>query len=263
MEKQYAIIDLFAGCGGFSQGFQKVGFNIVAASEIWDDAIKTYRENHSSVKIIEGDISQNGKKEELYEVIDGMEIDVVIGGPPCQGYSLAGNRDPEDPRGHLYLDFIEIINEVRPKLFVMENVKGLMSMKHVKPDISSTELSNFKENCRKSKRFKDLKRFRAQRKLNPEEIKEFNDLKREKTQILKQINKNLTPLLQQIIDRIQKIGYHVAPRVLNAADYGVPQTRERVFLIGTRIKELSITFPSETYAKDPSTTSDGENQKKL
>ncbi|NVM27789.1 MAG: DNA cytosine methyltransferase [Candidatus Helarchaeota archaeon] len=261
MEKQDAVIDLFSGCGGFSQGFQKAGFNVIAASEIWVDAIRTYRENHPSTKIIEGDISEDCKKRQLYEYLNGIEIDVIIGGPPCQGYSLAGNRDPEDPRGRLYLDFVEIINEIRPKIFVMENVKGLMSMKHVKPDISLTELSKFKENCRKNKRFKDLKRFKAQRKLNLEEMKEYNDLKHEKSQIHKQMNKNLIPLLQQIIDRIKKIGYQVEPKVLNAANYGVPQTRERIFLIGTRIKELTITFPSESHMKDPSTTSNGGDQK--
>ena len=125
MNKKYTAIDLFAGCGGFSQGFLKAGFEILAASEIWEPAAVSYRFNHEDVRVIEGDITSSEIKKALYQAIDGKSVNVIIGGPPCQGYSIAGNRNPDDPRGQLYLDYVEVIEHLQPDFFVMENVKGL------------------------------------------------------------------------------------------------------------------------------------------
>ncbi|MHA1848133.1 MAG: DNA cytosine methyltransferase, partial [Promethearchaeota archaeon] len=88
------VIDLFAGCGGFSEGFRQEGFNIVAAIEIWEPAVQTYMFNHPDTPILLGDIRT--EKEKLFKQLEGKSVDVVIGGPPCQGFSLAGNRNPID-----------------------------------------------------------------------------------------------------------------------------------------------------------------------
>ena len=125
MNKKYTAIDLFAGCGGFSQGFLKAGFEILAASEIWDPAVLSYRYNHEDVRIIEGDITSSEIKKELYQAIDGTSVNVIIGGPPCQGYSIAGNRNPNDPRGQLYLDFVDyhknLIKLINDKIYKIKN----------------------------------------------------------------------------------------------------------------------------------------------
>lgn len=250
MKKKYTAVDLFSGCGGFSEGFLKAGFEILAASEIWEPAVLSYRYNHGDVRVIEGDITVSEIKDELYQAIDGKRVNVIIGGPPCQGYSIAGNRNPNDPRGQLYLDFVEIIDHFKPDFFVMENVKGLLHMKHVKPDLEKKELKQFKDNCEKLQRYKDLKRFGAQRELNEEEQEEYTTLKSKHAQIQSGINAHLIPLIDKILTKFKEINYKVSWHILNSADYGVSQTRERIIFIGTKHENLKIKFPRKTHAKN-------------
>ena len=251
-EKEFTIIDLFAGCGGFSQGFLKAGFKVIAASEFWNPAIETYKENHKSVSLIEGDITLTEKKQELYDSVQGKNVNVIIGGPPCQGYSQAGNRNPDDPRGQLYLDFIEIIDTLKPDLFVMENVKGLLNMKHVNPELRQKELVMFKLNCDRLQRYKDLKRYAAQRDLNGEEKTVFDTLKRDLKKIQDSINSSLIPLLDKILNKFKEIGYRVSWKILNSADYGVAQARERIIFIGTKHDAFKLKFPEPTHFKETS-----------
>ena len=255
MNKNYTAIDLFSGCGGFSQGFLKAGFDILAASEIWEPAVVSYRYNHEDVRVIEGDITSSEIKSQLYQAIEGKRVNVIIGGPPCQGYSIAGNRNPDDPRGQLYLDYVEIIEHVKPDFFVMENVKGLLHMKHVDPDLNKKEVKKFKENCEKLQRYKDLKRFGAQREFNGEELEEYTTLKSKHNQIQSDINAKLIPLIDKILAKFKEINYKVSWHVLNSADYGVSQTRERIIFIGTKHDNLQIKFPRKTHAKKIGQTS--------
>jgi len=250
LDKKYNIIDLFSGCGGFSQGFLKTGFEIIAASELWAPAIETYIENHKNVQVIEGDIRSPKKKQELYDLISKNKINIIIGGPPCQGYSVAGNRDPEDPRGQLYLDFVEIVDHIKPDFFIMEDVKGLINMTHVDPNLDSKQITIFKNNCIKFKRYKDLKRYSAQRELNNEENKEFFQLKQDLKKIKKQIKINLVPLIDKFLNKFKEINYKVSWKLLNSADYGVPQVRERVIFIGTKYNDIKLKFPEKTHTKD-------------
>lgn len=121
----YNVLDLFAGCGGFSTGFKKVGFNIVGAIEFDKNAALSYKENHKNTKLYLDDI----RKLDIETVKNDLPpIDVIIGGPPCQGFSIAGKRDINDQRNSLPLEFIRYINYFKPKIFVMENVKGILSM---------------------------------------------------------------------------------------------------------------------------------------
>ena len=255
MNKKYTAIDLFAGCGGFSQGFLKAGFEILAASEIWEPAAVSYRFNHEDVRVIEGDITSSEIKKALYQAIDGKSVNVIIGGPPCQGYSIAGNRNPDDPRGQLYLDYVEVIEHLQPDFFVMENVKGLLHMKHVDPKLSQKEIRVFKEHCEKLQRYKDLKRFGAQRTLTKEELEEFSDLKSKHKQVKSGIDAKLIPLIEIILAKFKEIKYNVSWQVLNSADYGVSQTRERIILIGTKHENVKIQFPKKTHAKKVGQTS--------
>ncbi len=123
------VIDLFCGCGGFSKGFEQAGYNIKLGVDNWDDATTTYKENFPFAETIVKDISKLDGKELLsIAKMNPSEVDVIIGGPPCQGFSLSGKRLLDDPRNTLYKSFVRIVQEIRPKAFVMENVPGLIKL---------------------------------------------------------------------------------------------------------------------------------------
>lgn len=191
------IIDLFAGCGGLSTGFEMAGFDIPLAIEKDEWASETYQFNHDKTKVITGDITKikNVKK----YLNKNTKIDGVIGGPPCQGFSLSGKRDTKDPRNSLFMDFIRIVKEVKPKFFMMENVPGILSMKTAKNEL----------------------------------------------------------VVELIMDEYKKAGYNAKYKILNAAEFGVPQTRMRVVFIGIRddikFNEKDL-FPKGKYFDDKQVT---------
>lgn len=168
------IIDLFAGCGGLSLGMELAGFNIPLAVEKDEWASETYKKNHPNTKVVTGDITQITDLNSLFD--KKMIIDGIVGGPPCQGFSLSGNRDKKDPRNSLFMEFVRFVEHFNPKFFVMENVQGIMSMKTLKG------------------------------------------------QLVKDV----------ILDEFSKLGYNVEIFKLNAAEFGVPQSRLRIFFIGLR-----------------------------
>lgn len=172
------VIDLFAGCGGLSLGFEMAGYNIPLAIEKDEWASETYKYNHPKTKVITQDIKEIT---DLLNILPNnkMEIMGIIGGPPCQGFSLSGNRDKNDPRNSLFMEFVRFVDHFEPEFFVMENVPGLLSMK--------TKAGKF---------VKDL-----------------------------------------IKEEFKKVGYTAEIFKLNAADYGVPQNRVRIFFIGIKSNE--------------------------
>ena len=123
------VIDLFCGCGGFSKGFEQAGFEIRLGIDIWKDAVTTYKANFPNAATIVGDIS-NLTGDDLLSAtrLSADEIDVIIGGPPCQGFSLSGKRMLDDPRNILYKSFVRMVDTIQPKAFVMENVPGLVRL---------------------------------------------------------------------------------------------------------------------------------------
>ena len=168
------LIDLFSGCGGLSTGYEMAGYEVVLALEKDEWASETYRFNHPNTKVITGDITQILNPLELLD--ENVEIDGIIGGPPCQGFSLSGKRDKNDPRNSLFMNFISFVKAYSPKFFMMENVPGILSME-----------------TQKGEKVVDL-----------------------------------------IFDEYEKAGYNATYFKLNAADYGVPQSRYRVIFIGIR-----------------------------
>ena len=190
--KKYNVIDLFDGAGGLSYGFYKNDkFKILCANEIEKDMCETYKSNHRDVLVYNEDIKNftvNKLKKDLS--IEKLDIDVIIGGPPCQAYSTVGKRLLDDPRGKLFQEYYRIVKEANPKLFIFENVKGLVSM----------DKGN---------------------------------------------------LLKLIISLFEKIGYTVHYKILNALDYGVPQNRERVIIVGTK-PNYQFNFPLQTHNQDGS-----------
>lgn len=178
---KYKVVDLFSGAGGFLLGFENKGFDIVLSTDFDEDCEKVHKTNRPNIPFLRADI-RTLSNETIDEYLHGQEIDVLIGGPPCQGFSTIGNRvssDPErrtkyDPRNDLFREYIRILNHIQPKVFVMENVKGIKT--------------------------------------------------RDKGRIFEEIQRTF-----------KETGYEFKCVTLNAADYGVPQYRERVFFFGTRI----------------------------
>lgn len=131
------MIDLFCGAGGLSLGFTQEGFVTSLANDIQECCVDTYAHNHPETprnKIILGDVKDVA--DNIENLVDVVSVDIVVGGPPCQGFSMANRqRLIDDPRNHLYKNYVEIVRKVQPKFFVMENVKGMLSVaEQVKED---------------------------------------------------------------------------------------------------------------------------------
>lgn len=127
MKNKHTVIDLFSGCGGLSLGFEKAGYEVSIGIDNWSDALKTFSHNHEKSRAILKDLSNlNIKKFIKEEKIKGA--DIIIGGPPCQGFSIAGKRIVDDERNMLYKSFLGFVKELKPKVFLMENVPNIMSM---------------------------------------------------------------------------------------------------------------------------------------
>jgi len=118
------VLDLFCGVGGLSWGFEKVGFKVVGGIDIWERALKVFEKVHTNAKVLLADLSKLSDKEILKEF---KEVDVVIGGPPCQAFSTVGKRALEDSRAWLVKEFVRVVKVLRPEVFVFENVKGFTS----------------------------------------------------------------------------------------------------------------------------------------
>lgn len=140
MGKTFTVLDLFAGAGGLSIGFEKAGFKLVGATDFDKWSCQTLRLNHPDTAVIEGDITQLTSKE-LKKAIGGQEVDVIVGGPPCQGFSQLGKRIPDDPRNKLLHEYFRVVQDLRPKFFVMENVPQLLK---------SDQYAEFKETVEQS-----------------------------------------------------------------------------------------------------------------
>ena len=119
------IIDLFCGCGGLSLGFEQAGFETMLAIDLWDDAIETFNYNREK---------KVGKCIEIQKITNNELLSMkgkcvgVIGGPPCQGFSTVGKREKEDPRNQLYKEYCRVVEMINPDFFVLENVKGLLTL---------------------------------------------------------------------------------------------------------------------------------------
>jgi len=181
------IVDLFCGCGGLSKGFELAGYDVIAGLEFDKHALSTWAKNHAGTPIL-GDINKSDIKENLINSVKkslgGENLDVLAGGPPCQGFSTAGWRETADPRNQLWLNYLEILKALKPKYFLIENVPGILSMK-----------------------------------------------------------KNGILVIESMIKQFSKLGYTLYYKGLKAEEYGVPQLRRRVFIIGARSDMEPFKFP--------------------
>ena len=254
--------ELFAGCGGLGYGFHKESFNIVVANELEENIAVTYKFNFPDTNVIVGDVTQKSIKEKIYKAFTNTRCDVILGGPPCVAYSMSGHRNSRDPRGQLFKDYVEFVKELKPKVFVMENVKGILTILHDKPNLTPEEKSLADEYYvleeEKLKLASEKKQLTVKKKKktsipvirNKRLIKEVNSkIKKMKNDIPK-FRMKVTDI---ITETFQKMGYNVQMKLLNSANYGVPQKRERVIFVGV-INDITEKFeyPVETHNKDGS-----------
>ena len=168
--REFTAISLFAGAGGLDMGFERAGFKTIWANDFESDACKTH-ENWSTAKVVCGDVAK-------IDAEDIPDADIILGGFPCQGFSLSGPRKIDDSRNVLYKHYVRIVKAKKPQMFVGENVKGLLTM-------------------------------------------------------------GGGSIIEAIIEDFSNCGYNVYCKLLNARDYGVPEDRERVIIVGFR-KDLGI-----------------------
>lgn len=122
------VLDLFCGCGGLSLGFIQAGYEVVLGVDIDAAALRTYEKNHTESEVLLGDLSDEKTFARMLDKVNGQKIDVVIGGPPCQGFSLTGPRNLNDERNKLYRAVLRSVEELNPKAFIIENVPGMASL---------------------------------------------------------------------------------------------------------------------------------------
>lgn len=167
--KQLTAVSLFSGAGGMDVGFEQAGIKILLANEIDKMASNTFIKNHSDTIMVVDDINN------IFSLLEKYEgVDIVFGGPPCQGFSVIGKMNPDDVRSQLIWSFLKAVEVIKPRAFVMENVKALATIK----------------------KWKDVR--------------------------------------EKYISQAKDMGYGCIPFIINAAEYGTPQKRERVFFIGIK-----------------------------
>jgi DNA (cytosine-5)-methyltransferase 1 len=171
-------IGLFSGAGGLTTGFKEAGMSSVLETDFDFDACVTCKVNNPEIPVLCADITEKTTKDTIVEIASLEGVDIICGGPPCQGFSMAGKRFIDDPRNQLFKHYADVVGQIKPKVFVFENVEGLLSMS--------------------------------------------------KGQVYR-----------EIFDLFSSFGYVMTGHVLNSVDYGVPQKRKRVIVIGVR-NDLNI-----------------------
>lgn len=185
-ELKFNVLDLFCGAGGFSYGMDKNScFQTVVAVDFDDKATYTFKQNMPEAEVIVGDITDEKTKQHIIDLANERNVNMIIGGPPCQGYSMKGKKlGLNDPRNFLFREYLSIVQALKPEIFVIENVKGLLS----------TSNGWFRD---------------------------------------------------QIINAVNELGYNIQYGVLNAANFGVPQARERAIFICSRTRIVPLPQPDQ------------------
>lgn len=126
--KKYTVVDLFSGCGGFSYGFKSSNFEILLGVDNWDVALETFKHNHQNSTTLNLDLHQKSSIQKIIKKINSKHINVLIAGPPCQGFSLTGTRDREDKRNSLFESVFNLSKKTNPDVLVIENVPGILTL---------------------------------------------------------------------------------------------------------------------------------------
>ena len=217
------VIDLFSGAGGLTFGFfynivnnefkKRDNVEFVFSNEFAPQAVSAFEKNYGeNIPVIAGDICDI-TDEKIVEYTKGQEVDIIIGGPPCQSFSTVGQRR-YDERAKLSNQYLRILEVVKPKMFLFENVKGILSMKEIfyKTDENGNTV------------YEEVKKHRGNHEYVRKEpvVDHYGDL-----------------VINKLAEEFDRIGYSIEHKTMVATNFGVPQNRERVFIIGIR-KDLDI-----------------------
>lgn len=189
-KKEFKVLDLFCGCGGLSCGLDQVkGITTVVALDFEPKAIYTFQRNFPHTKCICGNITEESIKQEVITLSKQLGVNMIVGGPPCQGFSMKGKKlGLKDPRNFLFLEYVDLVKRIQPEVFVIENVKALVA----------TENHYF---------------------------------------------------INQIYAEFEKLGYGLNHDILNASDFGVPQSRERTIIIGLKGRRIETMPKGSEYSR--------------
>lgn len=223
------IIDLFSGAGGLTFGFYykkinneflKTNHEFVFANEFDEHAASAFRKNYKNINMIEGDI-RSITDEAIKEMVGDRPVDIIIGGPPCQSFSTVGQRR-YDEKAKLFFEYLRMLKIVKPKMFLFENVKGMLSMREV--------FYKLDENGQVMK---------AKKKIGHEGGKQ----REIEVPIIDHKGDKIIDVIKREFGNIEEeFGYEIQDYLVNAVDFGVPQNRERVVIVGIR-KDLKIVNP--------------------
>jgi len=252
----YTIFETFVGAGGTHIGFCENGFVSRYVNDIEDKCLETLVYNNPNIKktayidsasILDIDAKSLLKKTKMKK----YELDVFFGGIVCKGFSLAGERSPNDERNYFYHKQLELVNEVQPKISMIENVPGIVNAKVLSrytPEDIKEEVNILWKNL---ENFKGLKsKLRKENKITEDIEKHGKELRRKKETILKKLEEDgyLISVLDDIYDIYNSMGYKVSHKVLNAAWYGSSTKRERIIIVAVRGDiEKKFHFPKPKY----------------
>ncbi|MEI6850982.1 MAG: DNA cytosine methyltransferase [Candidatus Saccharibacteria bacterium] len=256
MKKKYTIAETFVGAGGSHVGFKQAGFTAIYVNDFDDNFLETLVTNNPELKsgtfidnrsILDVDGSSILERTKIAP----GDLDVMFGGVVCKGFSLAGDRSPNDERSYFYHKQLELVDALKPKISIIENVPGILNAKvlsGVAPDNIKNEVTEL------WKKLADYKGQKADLRKKDKITKEFEDngqkLKDARRKMLLDIEEAgyLVPVLKDIHKIYEDMGYKVQHKVLNAAWYGSATKRERIVIVATR-KDLAgnFSYPSPTH----------------
>lgn len=218
------IIDLFSGAGGLTFGFnynlvngefvERNNVDFIFANEFAPRAVNAFVHNFPNINMIQGDI-KDITNDRIHELIGEEDVDIIIGGPPCQSFSTVGKRNYDD-RAKLSIEYLRVLETVRPKMFLFENVRGILSMREI--FYVTDKNGEFQ--------YREVEKHRGDHKFTVKEriIDHYGDL-----------------IIDKLKEEFRRYGYTSYVQVVRAVDFGVPQNRERVFIVGMR-NDLGLTW---------------------
>ena len=189
INEKLKFIDIFCGCGGLALGFKNAGYEFQMGIDNDKASLETLKSNFPQSIAAEYDLFDQKAVHEIKKDLKDIFPDVIIGGPPCQGFSLTGPRKFNDPRNSLYISFINLVDTLRPKAFLIENVPGVRNLYNGK-------------------------------------------------------------IFNEIESRFNSLGYNVSSEILNSAEFGVPQVRKRLFIVGLKNNFGEFNFPEKRLEPD-------------
>lgn len=268
--KRYLIAETFVGAGGSHVGFKQAGFKAIYVNDFEENFLETLVKNNPELKeeafidnrnILEVDAESILKKTKLKK----GEIDVLFGGIVCKGFSLAGDRSPNDERSYFYHKQLDLVSKLQPKISVIENVVGILNGKVLSSDTPKKIKDEVDALWKEIANFKGQKAdLRKKNKVSKDFEKKGENLKEKRKNVLLRLEESgyMVPVLKDIYDIYKSLGYKVNHKVLNTAWYGASTKRERVVIVAVRndIKD-EFKFPLPVYySKDLRTKLDFEKE---